>query len=378
MRIGYLTYGLDRNPTGIGRYAVELLRAFQALPEPPEIILLTTERSDNYDLWSKFEHHSLSGCHLLPSLLTIGNLALSNAIRKYDLQIVHDVNGIAPFAGPAFRAGRLVTIFDTFGLVEPKTHNRLDTLRYRWLLPHTLKKADAILTISQHSCQDIQKYLHIPSAKLKTIYCGIEAQFRPVLDESVRQVVLDRYNIPSPYLLYVGSLNARKNIAGLLEAFAIVLERYPNITLVIGGKRQWKASGIEATLKQLSLAEKVHFTGYIADQDLPALYSAAEAFVFPSFYEGFGLPPLEAMACGTPVITSNLSSLPEVVGQAALMVDPYDIKSLAAAIERILSDQPLRKDLQQRGLAQAAKFNWQITARQTLNIYKQVLLDRTS
>jgi glycosyltransferase involved in cell wall biosynthesis len=189
----------------------------------------------------------------------------------------------------------------------------------------------------------------------------------------VRRAVLSRYGITRPYLLYLGGINARKNITQLFTAYARIRERHPDLLLVVGGKRQWRTGEIDAAFRRLDLASHVHFTGYVADGDLPALYSAAELFVFPSLYEGFGLPPLEAMACGTPVVTSNVSSLPEAVGDAALTVDPYDVGELVLAIDRLLTDEMLRADLRRRGLERASRFTWARTARETLAIYEQVL-----
>lgn len=373
MRIGYLTYGLDRSPTGIGRYAVELLRALAALPNAPEIVLLTTEQCDPYGLWQQFEHVPLPGCRLLPALLTVGHATVAQAVRQHKLNIVHDPNGIAPFFGPRSGARRIVTIHDAFAFVHPELHNHLDNWRYRSLLKWAVRQTDVVLTDSNHSRRDLERYLRVPAAKVRTIPCGFDPRYSPVPDHHTRQGILDRYGLQQPYLLYVGGINARKNIARLFEAFASVRRRHPELKLVIGGKRQWQTGAIDATFRRLDLHEAVHFTGYVDDPDLPALYRAAEAFVFPSLYEGFGLPPLEAMACGTPVITSNTSSLPEVVGDAALTIDPYNIEALAAAIERVLTDAALRHDLRQRGFVQAQRFSWQQTAQQTLAVYHSTL-----
>lgn len=373
MRVGYVTYGLDRAPTGIGRYAIELLRALAALPNAPEIVLLTTEREDRHGLWQRFERHALPGCYLLPALLSVGNLALSRAIRRYDLDILHDPNGIAPFLGPKHGAKRLVTIHDAFAFVHPETHNRLDNWRYRMLLPWASRRADTVMTDSAHSRRDLEQHLKIEAARINVIPCGLDPHFTPVADCAARQHILDRYRIVAPYLLYVGGINARKNIARLFEAFAQVRADHPSVKLVIGGKRQWQTREIEATFERLALHDSVHFTGYVQDADLPSLYSAAEAFVFPSLYEGFGMPPLEAMACGAPVITSNVSSLPEVVGDAALTVDPYNIAELAGALRRVLADRELRSRLQQQGFVRARQFSWNRTARATYDLYATLL-----
>lgn len=373
MRIGFLTYGLDRAPTGIGRYSVELLRALAAQPNGPEIILLTTENEDRHALWANFERVSLRVCRLLPALLTLGNVLLSEATHRLKLDILHDPNGIAPFLGPALGTKRIVTIHDAFAYVHPETHNRLDNWRYLWMLPATARQANAVITVSGRSRQDIQQLMRMPAERLHVIPEGVDTTFKPLPHTAARQAILAHYGIKSPYLLYVGGINARKNIAGLFEAYARVRDQHPGVSLVVAGKRQWQTGEIDTTLRRFNLENDVVFTGYVADGDLPALYSAAEAFVFPSLYEGFGLPPLEAMACGTPVITSNTSSLPEVVGDAAITVDPYDVDALAAAITRVLSDAELRAELRARGLARAAQFTWERAARETLDVYRAVL-----
>jgi glycosyltransferase involved in cell wall biosynthesis len=370
MRIGYLTYGLDRAPTGIGRYAVELLRAMARQHSQHEFVLLSTEREDRHGLWGAFERVDLSAYRLLPSMLSLGNIALSTAIHRYNLALVHDPNGIVPFFGPACAARRIATIHDAFAYVYPQTHNRLDTWRYHWLLPAAARRADGILTDSEHSKADLLRFLKLPANKVTVVPCGIAPRFAPV-DLATAQTVLARYAIRQPYLLYLGGLNARKNIARLFEAYAMLRQHMPEVALVLGGKRQWQTTEMDAALTRFQLQQHVQYLDYVADADL--LYSAARLFVFPSLYEGFGLPPLEAMACGTPVVTSQSSSLPEVVADAALLVDPYDTNALANAMLRCLTDATLRQELRQRGLRRAAQFSWERTAREVLAQYQQVL-----
>ncbi|NJN65399.1 MAG: glycosyltransferase family 4 protein [Chloroflexaceae bacterium] len=351
MRVGYLTYGLDRAPTGIGRYVVELARAFAALAPATgvELVLLTTEREDHHGLWGRFEHHALPGCYLLPGLMTLGNAWLSLAARRYRLDIIHDPNGVAPFLGPRLGARRVVTIHDMFAYVYPDKHNRLDNWRYRWLLPTAVRRADALITISDCSRRDIARYFGIGAESVFVVAVGVDAIFGPEADGDEPQRVLSRYGIRTPYLLYVGGLNARKNLARLFEAFAAIHPSYPDLTLVVGGKRQWQTSEMDATFRRLKLEDCVHFSGYLEDRDLPAVYRGARLFLFPSLYEGFGLPPLEAMACGTPVITSNTSSLPEVVGDAAILVDPTGWRRLPARCAACLTTPRLRPTCARQG-----------------------------
>jgi glycosyltransferase involved in cell wall biosynthesis len=179
--------------------------------------------------------------------------------------------------------------------------------------------------------------------------------------------------LPADYLLYVGTIEPRKNLPTLLQAYRILLDRMGHApTLVIAGRKGWLHSPVFRRVTELDLGGQVQFTDWIEQADLPALFSGATAFVYPSLYEGFGLPPLEAMACGTPVICSNASALPEVVGEGGLLVDPRDAGALARAMEQVLTDTSLRADLSARGLAQASKFSWERTARETLAVYDRV------
>jgi glycosyltransferase involved in cell wall biosynthesis len=372
VRIGFLTYGLDRAPTGIGRYALQLLSALAEMPERPELVVLATEPEDRHGLRERFEYYTVPYSRLLPSLLTVGNAVLGEAARRYRLDLLHDPHGIAPFLWPARGVRRVVTIHDAFAYVYPQTHNRLDNWRFRWHLPRASRKADAVITVSDCSRNDLMRFLDLPPDKVRVTSEGVDPRFS-ITDTDAQQAVRARYRLPVRYLLYVGGLNARKNLARLFEAYARMRDDVPDVQLVIAGKRQWQTAEMEQAYQRLGLHGQVVFTGYVADTDLPALYGAAEAFVFPSLYEGFGLPPLEAMACGVPVVTSSAASLPEVVGDAALTVDPLDVDELARALTRVLLDAPLRTELRRKGLERARGFRWEIAALQTLHIYREVV-----
>jgi glycosyltransferase involved in cell wall biosynthesis len=259
-----------------------------------------------------------------------------------------------------------------FALSIPGYSALLDTLIYRYWLPAVLPKINNIITISQQSKQDIMHYLRPSQERIRVIPYGVAAKFQPIPEKEARAHLQERLQISQRYVLYVGALTERKNIQRTLQAFARIAPTLPDISFVLTGPRSWKPTMIETLIAELGIQERVFWTGPLTDTDLPALYSAAELFVFPSLYEGFGLPVLEAMACGAPVVTSNTSSLPEVAGVAAIQVDPYNIDALAAAMQRVLTDPHLAAEMRQKGLSQAQKFSWQRAAQATLAVYEEV------
>lgn len=359
-----MAYALDRSSSGIGRYSSELIYALRI--SGVSIHILYAGRTITKD-----ETVCLSGASLLPGLLTIGQPEIAWAARQHKLDLIHDPTGTCPLL--LARTGKVITIHDVFPYVSPKTSTTLDWLIYHFWLPLAVRGVDAVITDSTHSKADILRYFHLKSDKVTVIPAAAGDRYQP-LEPAQVQSVLRRYQLAQPYILYVGSIEPRKNLLRLLQAYARLRDDLPAWKLVIVGARNaWKSTPISAELRKLNLTSWVQFTGYVPEEDLPALYNGASLFVFPSLYEGFGLPVLEAMACGTPVITSNISSLPEVAGDAALLVDPYNVDEIAAVMRRVLSDPDLCADLRHRGLERAKEFSWERTARQTLEVYRKVL-----
>jgi glycosyltransferase involved in cell wall biosynthesis len=238
----------------------------------------------------------------------------------------------------------------------------------------TAKKAARIATVSEYSRQDILSIYKLPPEKVVVTYNGVESHFTPRPDTpNETQEIRERYGISRDFLLAVGSLQPRKNLVRLIRAYAKLRSEREDFTpqLVIVGRRLWLTHEIFDEVKSHRWANDVILTGYVSDEDLPALYRAARAFVYPSLFEGFGLPPLEAMACGTPVVTSGVSSLPEITGGAAMLIDPNDEQSLAKALIEIISDDLLRARMREKGIAQAKKFTWRAAAEKTLRLYQE-------
>jgi glycosyltransferase involved in cell wall biosynthesis len=260
-------------------------------------------------------------------------------------------------------------IADATGHIFPQYH----TLKVRILTRlHRMaaRRAKKILTISQASKNDIVTHFHVAADKIAVTYLAASEDFKQILEQPRLDSVRRRYRLPERYILFVGSIEPRKNLVGLINAFAKVRTKIDR-KLVIAGGGGWLNSDIYETIKDLNLTDSVVFTGYVPQDDLAAIYNLADVFVFPSFYEGFGIPPLEAMSCGVPVIVSHAASLPEVVGDAALTVDPYDTGALAEAIYRIIHDRTLRDELIRKGFSRVKQFSWRLTAEETLGAFSK-------
>lgn len=274
-----------------------------------------------------------------------------------------------------FRHARTVyTLHDLIFLRYPAYHLPYNRWYLTFTMPRYLRAADVIITPSECSRQDAIKYYGLPEEKIKVIYEAPAPTFTPLTDPASLSRVRQKYSLPQKFILNVGTIEPRKNLSALLEAFHPLLVDWPDLKLVLVGKRGWLYESFFQRLQTLGLQDCVIFPGYVDEADLPAFYQLAEVFVFPSLYEGFGLPPLEAMAGGAPVVSSNRSSLPEVVGEAGLLVDPTDPAALNLAVRQVLGDSQLQANLRARGLAQARKFSWQKAVDELEEVYQSLRL----
>jgi glycosyltransferase involved in cell wall biosynthesis len=244
----------------------------------------------------------------------------------------------------------------------------------RWL-PACVRNSDIIIADSDNTKQDIIKFLKVAPEKIKVVYLAASENFKPLPKTDSQKSQLKRYGIARRYILNVGTIEPRKNIPLLIEAFGgyIKESKQNSLLLVIAGKKGWDYQRCLQKVKEVGLEDNVIFCNYVADNDLPLLYNFAEVFICPSFYEGFGLPVLEAMCCGAPVICSNRSSLPEVAADAACYIEPDSIDSIKSAIKRLMEDNTLREDLSKKALERSKKFSWTETANKTLDIYREIL-----
>jgi glycosyltransferase involved in cell wall biosynthesis len=293
---------------------------------------------------------------------------LPRKVRKLKIDLFHF---------PAFIASlrnvvpSIVTVHDLCFALFAETFPMVRRLYYNYVIPRSVKYCDAVIADSDSTKNDILSHIAPKKKCVRTVPLGVDPVcFYHVTDESIRARLKTQYSLPNDFILYVGTLEPRKNIPRLVRAFAygVVAKGFPH-HLVIAGRKGWMFEGIFREVRALDLTDRVSFPGYIRPTDLAGLYSMARAFAYPSLYEGFGLPCLEAMSCGTPVIASDRSSLPEVVGDCALMVDPTSVESIADALNKICSDDDSYETLSERGPRRASHFSWLTTAKKTVEVY---------
>jgi glycosyltransferase involved in cell wall biosynthesis len=286
------------------------------------------------------------------------------------LDLYHATDFVLPPVRPKTRT--ILTIHDLTFVRVPEAADPPLKRFLESVVPRSVGRATHILAVSEATKADLIALYGTPPEKITVLLHGVDAHFRHL--ETGLAAVRDKYGIPDrPYILAVGTVQPRKNYTRLVKATALLRERDCEVDLVLAGGRGWLEDPIRETIRTSNIGDHVHMIGFADDRDLPVLLSHAACVAFVSLYEGFGLPVLEGMACGTPVVTSNLSSLPEVAGDAALLIDPYDVEAIAEALQRVLDDSDLRATLVERGYAQAARFTWENSALQLQNVYKRVL-----
>ncbi len=291
---------------------------------------------------------------------------------RESIDLLHSLAFVQPVVLPC--AG-VITIYDLSFFLFPESFQPWRRLYLKWGTGYSARRARRIIAISNSTKQDITKLLRVPGAKVEVVPCGVDEDFRPVEDAGLLEDLRRKRGLPRRMILFVGTIEPRKNLVTLLRSYALLRQRMQPPPLVIGGPKGWHHEEVFAQAQELDLQEHVIFPGYIPREELPLWYNAADLFTYPSLYEGFGLPPLEAMACGTPVVSSNTSSLPEVVGDAGMLVNPDGVEEMSAAMQRLLSDAALRVEMTTRGLAQARTFSWQRAAAETVQVYDRAMTD---
>ena len=373
MRIGIDYTSAVRQGAGIGRYTRGLVSALTALDAENRYVLFSAGRDPHATRWPanvRYRTLPITDRHL-SILWQRLRLPLPVELVTGPLDIYHSPDFVL---APVWRARTVLTVHDLSFMRFPECSSPplLEYLMHS--VPRSVARADLVLADSENTRQDVIDLLNVAPDRVRKVYAGVEQRFsKPVPPDDVARV-RQRYGIERPYILGVGTLQPRKNFPTLIRAFDLLRQEHGIAhQLVIAGSRGWLDEPIRATIDELGLRGAVLITGFVDDADLPALYQGADVFAFPSLYEGFGIPILEAMAGGTPVVTADTSSMPEVAGDAALLVSPYDVNGLTNALWRLLDDVALRDALRARGRQQVALFRWERSAGVLLEVYASLV-----
>lgn len=364
MRVGFDITSLRAPRTGVGTYTANLLQQLRSFPQVEVVPMIQSSarvplpRSGSR--WTLRVNNTFWLQMVLPWHLS-----------RVAADVCHFTNSVASIWTPC---PSVVTIHDATLWLLPRFHPRPRLVAMRPLIPFGARRAKAIIAVSANTKRDVVRMLNIPEEKVHVIHEAPAPQFRPVARDAGLDAVRRRYRLPPEFILYVGTIEPRKNLTRLLEAFAMLRRcGYASLGLVIAGGQGWGDTSLQSTIERLCLRDAVRVLGYVPTDDLVALYNLAGAMVFPSLYEGFGLPVVEAMACGVPVVTSPNGSLAEIAGGAAELIDPTAVESIARGLGRVLGDANRWAELREAGLARAAQFSWQRAAAQTREVYASVI-----
>lgn len=350
---------------GISQYTIRLVRALAATSTDDEILVLESQKAGPGTPWPDAVRQVKL---ITPPHNRLEQITLPMELLRVPADLLHSPDFIPPFRR---RCRSVITIHDLAFLRFPHLL-MAESARYYGQVDRAVRSAEQIVAVSYSTRQDLLDLLEVDPQKITVIYSAAAPECRP-LDPAEAQERRAQLDLPERFILFVGTLEPRKNLPTLLEALPRVWKEH-RIPLVVVGGKGWLYESVYMTLDRLRLTEEqVHLVGAIPSQQLAYYYGCASCLVMPSLYEGFGLPALEAMACGTPVVVSNVSSLPEIVGDAGLLVDPEDVEGLADTLIRLLSDEKLRRRLGQLGIQRAATFSWERTARETLAVYRRAV-----
>lgn len=354
--------------TGIGRYIQNLAANLPVVSPMDTFTVLLGEKT--VPLPDIKNLKTINASRNIPVYSTGEQAFLPFEMKRIGADILHYPSFNMPLVN--FKPS-VVTIHDLIYYLNPSAcPSRAAYLYARVMFKLVVRAAKKIITVSEYSKKDVVAHLGVDPAKVIAIPNGVGEMFKPVLDAKRRTEVRDKYGIKGEYLFYVGSHQPRKNLVRLIEAFSR-LKSAGDCGLVLTGKVEERRAEVYSSVERFGVKGRVQFIGEAAEDDLPVLYSMARVFVFPSLFEGFGFPPLEAFACGCPVVSSNVTSLPEVVGDAGIMVDPTDTAAITAAMDKVLGSAALASEMREKGLKRAALFSWAVCAEKTLKVYREAL-----
>ena len=369
LNIGVIYGGISEQKVGMDHYLHQVLLTMKTLAPHHRYTLIDHRRQAN-------AFRDRFGQKIIP--LPAGPLSVSRwnllevpkVLPQFDLVFSPGLYG--PARIPSGVKGVMV-VHDLVRYLFPRffVFNPAQKLLDRWAYPAMLRNYQHLIAVSESTRRDLIRLFKVPGEKITVTSHGADPGFLPTNDPSTFSDLLPKYGLRRPFILYLGTLEPRKNLVTLLRAFALLKEQLPH-QLVLAGQKGWKWEGIFEAVKTLGLEERVRWTGYVTDEERVLLYQAAAVFVYPSWYEGFGMPLLEAMQSGCPVITSRVSAMPEVVGQAGLLIDPSSPEEISQAILRLIEEPGLKERLREAGLERARQFSWEDSARKTLEVFEAV------
>jgi glycosyltransferase involved in cell wall biosynthesis len=269
---------------------------------------------------------------------------------------------------------KVVTIHDLIPYIMPETVGKGYLTKFIFELPQIIERSNAIITVSEYSKKDILRFFPINPEKIFVTPLAASLKYKPLNKPKCKEFMKNKYNIIKPFILYIGGFSSRKNVKALILAFGEIFKELPEEynLVIVGADNRDQFAYLNSLGMNMDISKQIIFTNYVPDEDLPMFYNACQVFAYPSLYEGFGLPPLEAMSCGIPVVTSNLTSIPEVVGDAGILIDPYKEEALGNALLMVLCDPKLQNDLGLKGIERAKNYTWEKTAKETLKVYKEI------
>lgn len=383
MRIGINALFLQKPTTGSGQHLFHLLQGLDGFDRENEYVLLSPRFRRAYTMTFPQLSDRFENVEVVTTLARLGENAeklwweqvgLVRAGWKERINLLHSPYWASPLFGTF---PTVITIHDVIQFVLPQYRWRKISRMYYWLVSRAARRASAIIAVSECSKRDIVRILGIPPERIFVIGNAVDESFRPVTDSWQHAAVRERYGIEPNYLLYFGGFDLRKNVHRIIQAYVRLPEQLrARFQLVIAGRLHLLGHPLypdpRPLVRELGQEDRIIFTGQIREQDKVPLYSGAAVFLFPSLYEGFGMPVLEAMACGTPVITSNLSALPEVVGDAGVLVDPYRVEAISQAMVELIEDPARRQELGRQARERSRGFTWQEVAERTVQVYRRV------
>ena len=366
MKIGVLADRIGTEAGGLESYESGLIRGLMQIDKDNRYIVYCSDENAVQSFCGSQENFSIKQVSGGSKVIRLA-LTMPFSLLKDRLDAFH-VCMVPPVFSPT---NYVMTVHDLCPFIKPELFPSHILRRLTLFLKKGIEKALHIITVSEATKRDIINCFGVDENKITVAHLGVNRQYKPVNDKEAIDHVIGKYGISRPYILYVGKIQARKNVIRLLQAFKYLKEKIRiEHKLVMVGKHMWESSNLADELD--GKQDDIIMTGHADVADLPFLYNGADCFVYPSLFEGFGIPPLESMACGVPTVISNTTSLPEVAGDSSIYVDPLDITSISGGIERVLSSSELQQELRQKGLIRAAEFTWDKTAQKTLEVYRQL------